>query len=66
MNSDKPVSPADTARWFTRLRRHIAWLLLIKLGLLVALFVLFFSAAHRPDIDAEHVSDRLHIQGDTP
>ena len=65
-----PRPPTDDgtgdAGWVARLRRHIGRLLLVKLCLLLALFFLFFSAAHRPDIDAAGISERLQLQGDTP
>lgn len=66
MRTDVPIPPPDPARWFARLRRHIGWLLLVKLALLAALFALFFSAAHRPDVNAASISERLQLQGDKP
>jgi hypothetical protein len=66
MSTEVPTPPPDAARWFARLRRHIGWLLLAKLALLAGLFALFFSAAHRPDVDAAGVSERLQLQGDKP
>lgn len=47
--------------WAPRLRRHIAWVIAAKLVLIALLFVLFFSADHRPDIDPSGVSDRLRL-----
>ena len=66
MSADATTPPPDAARWFARLRRHIGWMLLVKLALLAALFALFFSAAHRPDVDAASISERLQLQGDKP
>ncbi|PIQ37276.1 MAG: hypothetical protein COW59_08035 [Lysobacterales bacterium CG17_big_fil_post_rev_8_21_14_2_50_64_11] len=66
MRTKLPVPPPDAARWFARLRRHIGWMLLVKLALLAGLFTLFFSAAHRPDIDAAAISERLQLQGNPP
>ncbi len=66
MSADETTPSVNAARWFARLRRHIGQLLLAKLCLLLALFFLFFSAAHRPDIDAAGVSERLQLQGDKP
>jgi hypothetical protein len=47
--------------WAPRLRRHIAWVIAAKLALIALLFVLFFSADHRPQIDPSGVSDRLRL-----
>ncbi|MDX2300142.1 MAG: hypothetical protein NW204_10480 [Xanthomonadaceae bacterium] len=66
MSTEVPTPPPDAARWFARLRRHIGWMLLVKFALLAALFALFFSAAHRPDVDAASISERLQLQGDKP
>lgn len=61
-----PNNGAGDALWFARLRRHLGWVLLAKLALLLALFFLFFSAAHRQHVDAARVSDRLQLKGTTP
>lgn len=34
---------ADTADWRRKLRRRIAWMLILKVGALVLLWALFFS-----------------------
>jgi hypothetical protein len=34
------------------LRRELGWLLLLKLLALIVLWAMFFSAAHRPTVDA--------------
>jgi hypothetical protein len=47
--------------WAQRLRRHIAWVIAVKIALIALLFVLFFSADHRPRIDPSGVSDRLRL-----
>lgn len=66
MCTESPTPLPDAARWFARLRRHIGWMLLAKLALLAGLFSFFFSAAHRPNVDAAGVSERLHIEGHKP
>lgn len=66
MRTEVPVPPPDDAHWLARLRRHIGWMLLIKLAMLAGLFALFFSAAQRPDVDAASVSERLHLEGNSP
>ncbi|MFN3704146.1 cytochrome oxidase putative small subunit CydP [Thermomonas sp.] len=42
-----------------RAKRHLAWILIAKIGLIALLYVLFFSPAHRPDVDADAVGRRL-------
>jgi len=43
------------------LRRDLAWLLAIKFAALALLWLLFFSAAHRPMIDAAAASQQLAV-----
>lgn len=52
-------SEPDPSRWAARLRRHLAWIVALKLVLIALLFALFFSPQHRPDIDAEAVDRRI-------
>jgi hypothetical protein len=39
------------AAWRSVLRRHLAWLLLLKFAALALLWALFFSPAHRTPVD---------------
>lgn len=55
------VDPPRVDGWATRLRRHLRWVIAIKLLLIYLLFSLFFSSSQRPAIDATRVSDRLQI-----
>lgn len=50
-----PTQPAAW-RW---LRRHLIAVIAVKLVLLALLYALFFSPAHRPDVDADAVAHRL-------
>jgi len=43
-----------------QLRSGVAIAIVAKLALLAALYVLFFSASHRPSVDAADVVQRLH------
>jgi len=45
--------------WKSWLRRKIAWLLVFKAAALAMLWVLFFSPAHRVDVDGDSMRDRL-------
>ncbi|QDH69200.1 cytochrome oxidase putative small subunit CydP [Marilutibacter alkalisoli] len=47
--------------WAWRLRRHLGWVLAIKIAFIALLFAFFFSGGQRPDIDAGEVSDRLQL-----
>ena len=42
-----------------RVRRHIAWVLIVKIGLIALLHALFFSSSARPAIDGDAVGDRI-------
>jgi hypothetical protein len=57
------AAPGD---WKRLLRRHIGWVITVKLVLLTLLFVFFFSASHRPEIGASQVSDRIQLESATP
>jgi hypothetical protein len=54
--------PSAGVRWRSRLRRHLGWVIAVKVALITLLFVLFFSAAHRPRIDPAGVSDHLQLE----
>ncbi len=58
---DKP--PPDWRKW---LRRKIAWLLIFKLAALIALWLLFFSPAHRVSVDPGVMSQRVAPTGENP
>jgi hypothetical protein len=47
--------------WRQRLRRDIGWLLLVKCGLLIALWACFFSGAHRCRADASATASHLAL-----
>jgi hypothetical protein len=49
------------AHWAARLRRHLAWIVLLKLALIGALFALFFSPGQRTQVDAAAVSDLIRL-----
>jgi hypothetical protein len=48
------------------LRRDLAWLLAVKFTALGLLWLMFFSAAHRPAVDASAVSQRLAVVTSAP
>jgi hypothetical protein len=48
------------------LRRDLAWLLLAKFAALGLLWLLFFSAAHQPAIDATAASRQLALAPPSP
>lgn len=43
-----------------RARRHIVWILIAKIGLILLLFGLFFGPSSRPDVDADAVGRQLN------
>lgn len=45
--------------WRHDLRRKLIWLLAIKLAALAALWLLFFSPAHRPAVDPARAAEHL-------
>jgi hypothetical protein len=61
--SDAHKPGADARR---SLRRDIAWLLAIKFAALGLLWVLFFSAAHQPAMDASAASRQLAVTASAP
>jgi len=56
-----PAVAAD-ADWRRKLRRNIAWALLVKLAVLVALWSLFFSGEHRVEVTARALDTQLSLQ----
>ena len=50
---------APPLRWRDALRRHLAVLLLMKIAALALLWALFFSPAHRAQVDGAAVSRHL-------
>lgn len=58
---DRDRNPARPGGWASRLRRHLAWVIALKIALIALLFALFFSPDHRPQIDPSGVSDRLRL-----
>lgn len=66
MAASRSAAAADTVvpgvdGWARRLRRHLRWVIAIKLLLIYLLFSLFFSSPQRPVVDAARVSDRLQL-----
>jgi hypothetical protein len=53
------VVATPSAAWRVALRRHLAWLLLLKFAALVLLWALFFSPAHRVRVDAGVIGEHL-------
>lgn len=53
----KPTADA----WRRRLRREMGWFMAAKLGGLIILWGLFFSASHRLRVDGAAVADRLAV-----
>ena len=49
-----------------QLRRELAWLLAAKFAALGLLWLLFFSAAHQPAIDATAASRQLALAAPSP
>ncbi len=47
--------------WRLRLKRDITWLLLVKCGLLAALWACFFSDSTRLHVDASATAARLAL-----
>ena len=43
-----------------RIKRHLAWILIAKIGLIAVLYGVFFSPSSRPDVDADAVGRRLN------
>jgi len=48
------------------LRRDLAWLLAAKFAALAVLWMLFFSAAHQPRVDASAASRQLAVAAPMP
>jgi hypothetical protein len=48
------------------LRRDLAWLLALKFAALALLWLMFFSAAHQPAMDASAASRQLAVAGPAP
>jgi hypothetical protein len=49
--------------WRRLMRRDVFWALVVKLGLLVLLWGLFFSPAHRAHVDGEATSQKFAVSG---
>jgi hypothetical protein len=47
--------------WRNALRRHLAWLLLLKFAALALLWALFFSPAHRTPVDGRMTGRQLAL-----
>jgi hypothetical protein len=54
------LPPAVT--WRDALRRHLAWLLLVKFAALALLWALFFSPAHRTLVDGRVAARQLALE----
>jgi len=55
------VTVPQSAAWRSVLRRHLAWLLLVKFAALALLWALFFSPAHRTPVDARIAGRQLAL-----
>lgn len=55
---EPPPATGHGGAFLARVRRHLAVLIVAKIAFLALLYLLFFSAAHRPDVTPERV-DRL-------
>ncbi len=42
------------------LKRHLVWILIAKIGLLVLLYAFFFSPSSRPVVDSDAVGRRMN------
>ena len=47
--------------WRNVLRRHLAWLLLLKFAALTLIWALFFGPAHRTQVDAQTAGRQLEL-----
>ena len=54
------VVPPSTP-WRNVLRRHLAWLLLLKFALLALIWALFFSPSHRARVDGSMTARQLQL-----
>lgn len=61
-----PTSLPPSGEWRPRVRRQIAWTLLVKLLALIALWALFFSPEHRVEVTPERVQDQLIPPSSSP
>ncbi|MBX9402885.1 hypothetical protein K4L06_16365 [Lysobacter sp. BMK333-48F3] len=59
MSRHRTASPATPAHWRRGLLRRIALTIALKLALLTALYLLFFSPSNRPQIDDAAIDRRL-------
>jgi hypothetical protein len=48
------------------LQRDLTWMLVVKFAALGLLWLLFFSAAHQPAVDASAAGRQLAVAGSTP
>jgi hypothetical protein len=60
-NTDKTARVRSSGTWQSRLRRGIGVTLLLKLLALLALWLLFFSPAHRFSVTPAAVDTRLSV-----
>ena len=62
--ADAPGSSA--APWRSVLRRHLAWLLLLKVAALALIWALFFGPAHRTPVDGQTAARQLALGSAAP
>jgi hypothetical protein len=56
------VAAKQVQTWRSRLTRDIGWSLLVKFGLLILLWLLFFSSSHRCRADGPATASRLALE----
>lgn len=60
-NGNNRTKPRRGGTWQASLRRRISWTLLLKLLALLALWLLFFSPAHRTPVTPDAVEALLSV-----
>ena len=60
-NGNNRARPSRGGTWQVGLRRRISWTLLLKLIALLALWLLFFSPAHRTPVTPDAVEALLSV-----
>jgi hypothetical protein len=65
MTPTASTTSASTSRHHP-LRRELAWLLAAKFAALGLLWLMFFSSAHRPTVDAASASRQLAVATSAP
>jgi hypothetical protein len=58
----QPAQPQPPSGHRRRLQRDLVWLLALKFAALGGLWLLFFSAAHQPTVNAAAASRQLAVE----